>query len=358
MDIEPAQKKMDQAIANGAQGVKGTNVERRPIVLRSAAELASTATAPQWLIEPYIEKDSSILLFGDLGTLKSFLALHWSLEAALRGHQVVYLCAEGKGLGRRLKGWARHRWGEKWQREIGKLPFFGIERPLNLSALSTMAELTAVLKAGAIEPALIVVDTISKNSDGRVEASTEDANSYLNLIDQLLRSIYKATVILVHHTGHQEKNRARGPYALMASTDANFRVERPDLDKLVITVTAGRMKDTESPPAFSLQAKVVETGDLDSKGVAVTTLILESTSLIAAAPARGRGRNQDKFAVALKEWMRAHPGAEHISSMEMFAICKAQKIDRRRRSEVLDTFVNSRILTPATGGYALHAENL
>jgi hypothetical protein len=337
----------------------GLSPPGKPIVLRTAVDLASSASAPQWLLEPYLECDSSILLFGDLGTLKSFLALHWALEVALRGGPAVYLCAEGKGLGRRVKGWARHRWGENWQHELDKFPFFGIEQPLNLSSPTRIGDLTVAIEALGIEPALIIVDTVSKNSDGCVEASTEDATSYLNLIDQLLRCLYKAAVILVHHTGHQEKSRARGPYALMANTDANFRVDRPDLDKLAITVTAGRMKDSESPAPFALDAKVVDTGDVDAGGKAVTTLVLEPTGYVApVASAKGRGRNQDKFAIALKEWIRAHPEAPHISSQDVRDICKAQRIDRKRAREVLDTFCNSRVLTQAVAGYTLHAENL
>ena len=75
-------------------------------------------------------------------------------------------------------------------------------------------------------------------------------------------------------------------------------------------------------------------------------------------PAKGNGGNQRKVAIALKEWLRAHPDATHISTDDMRALCKTQTVDRRRQSEVVTAFVANRILTPSAGGWLLHGENL
>jgi hypothetical protein len=332
------------------------DVEPPPrIVLRSALELAETRVKVWWLLEPYLERNASILLFGDLGTLKSFLALHWALECALNGHCVVYLSAEGKGLPQRIKGWARHRWSNNWQHELAKLPFFGIERPLNLSAAMTVAELVEAMDQGAIEPALIVVDTISKNSDGKIETSNEDAQAYLNQIDQELRSRFEATALLVHHCGHAEKGRARGPYSLMANTDANFRVERPDLDKLVINVTAGRMKDTESPATFSLNARVVETGDADDRGKPITTLVLEPNLQIAPSkPKRPTGKAQKRILSALEARQRdsASPPVWTISEIRDIAQ-KELDISRTTGRDAINQLTEAGFLKATIGGLAL-----
>jgi hypothetical protein len=286
------------------------------IVIKSADQLAAEIHTAVWLLEPYLEKNSSVLIFGDLGTFKSFLALHWSLEVALLGHQVLYLSAEGKGLGKRVKGWARDRFAEAWQKRLLQLPFMGIEQPLNLSADLIVGHLLNAMDDGAIEPALIVVDTISKNSDGRVEASTEEATAYLNRLDAELRDRFKACLMLVHHTGHMEKQRARGPYALMANTDSAFRIDRPDPDALTITVTAGRMKDCEPPAPFSLAARVVDIGDVDAKGKAITTLVLEPTeTVIAPSKHRPKGGQQLLILNALETRQR-EAGKPILWSME------------------------------------------
>jgi 5S rRNA maturation endonuclease (ribonuclease M5) len=324
------------------------------IVLRSALEIAETSVKIWWLLEPYLERNASILLFGDLGTLKSFLALHWALICSCMRHCVVYLSAEGKGLPRRIKGWARHRWGDAWQSELAKLPFFGIERPLNLSAALTVAELLVSMEAGAIEPALIIIDTLSKNSDGRIETSNEDAQIYLNQIDQELRSRFDATVLMVHHCGHAEKGRARGPYSLMANTDANYLIERPDLDKLVITVKAGRMKDTESPPPFSLQAKVVETGDVDDRGKPVTTLILEPSEEVAMSkPKRPTGKAQKAILSALEARQRDGTGIPVWTLDEIRQIAKELDIAKSSARDATRILIDSGFLKQQIGGLAL-----
>jgi hypothetical protein len=325
----------------------------RPIVIKSADQLAAEIHTAVWLLEPYLEKNSSVLIFGDLGTFKSFLALHWGLSVALTGHHVLYLSAEGKGLGKRLKGWARDQFGEEWQKRLMQLPFLGIEQLLNLSADLTVGHLLSAMEDGAIEPALIIVDTISKNSDGRVEASTEEATAYLNLLDCELRDRFKACLAYVHHTGHQEKQRARGPYALMANTDAAFRIDRPDLDSMVITVTAGRMKDCEPPPPFSLAARVVDTGDVDPKGKPITTLVLEPTETIAAKPKRPTGKAQRSI---LSEFERRQRNGEGIAVWtidEVRQIAKAIEIGRTSARDATRSLVEYGFLKQTIGGLAL-----
>jgi hypothetical protein len=328
-------------------------VEPPRIRLRSALELADTIVKVWWLLEPYLERNASILLFGDLGTLKSFLAMHWALACALLGHQVVYLSAEGKGLPQRVRGWALNRWGQHWRAELAKVPFFGIEKPLNLSAALTVAELVQAMDQGAIEPALIVVDTISKNSDGKIETSNEDAQAYLNQIDRELRSRYEATALLVHHCGHAEKGRARGPYSLMANTDANFRIERPDLDQLVINITAGRMKDTESPATFSMKAKVVETGDTNDRGEPITTLVLERSDTVAAKPQRPTGRAQKSILSALERRQREGNGLPVWTIDEVRQIAKDLEIAKSSARDAIRALVESGFLKQQTGGLAL-----
>ena len=328
--------------------------EQPRIVLCQALEIAQRKRRAWWLLKLYVERDATIIMFGDLGTLKSFLALHWGLLVAVQGHQVVYLSAEGKGLPQRIRGWAINRWGERWEAELGKVPFFGIEQPLNLSAEERIADLLQSLEHGAITPALIIVDTVSKNSDGRVEASNDDANAYLNLIDQKLRVPYRATVIYVHHTGHMEKQRARGPYTLMANTDANFRLERPDAGKLLITVTAGRMKDTEPPAPFSMQARIVETGEIDDEGRAVTTLVLDETETVAVAiRKRPTGKVQRAILNTLEARQRDATGSLIWTVDDIRKVGDELSIPRTSARDAIPKLIEDGLLKKVVGGLSL-----
>jgi KaiC/GvpD/RAD55 family RecA-like ATPase len=327
--------------------------KQRPIVIKSADELTAAIHTAVWLLRPYLERNSSVLVFGDLGTMKSFLALMWSSAVALLGFPVLYLSAEGKGLAKRLKGWARDKFGDEWQARLKTLPFFAVEQPLNLSAEAVVAALLEAIEAGAIEPALIVVDTISKNSDGRVEASTDEANAYLNLLDAELRDRYKCCLIYVHHTGHQEKQRARGPYVLAANTDANFRIERPDLDAMVITVTSGRMKDVEPPRPFSLAARIVRTGDEDEDGKPVTTLVLEPTETAAAKPKRPTGRAQKTILAELERRQRSGEGVAAWSIDEVRQFAKDLGIHKSSARDATRVLIESGFLKRTIGGLVL-----
>src|SRR5580658_1730872 len=133
-EIAQLQTRIDRVRVEDQENGRKLDVGLKPIVIKTADQLAGHIETAVWLLEPYLEKNSSVLMYGDLGTLKSFLALHWALECALLGHPVLYLSAEGKGLGKRLKGWARDRYGEGWEAALRRLPFMGIEQPLNLSA--------------------------------------------------------------------------------------------------------------------------------------------------------------------------------------------------------------------------------
>jgi hypothetical protein len=334
---------------------RGERTEAKPsgIVIKSADQLAAAIHTAVWLLKPYLERNSSVLLFGDLGTLKSFLALLWGLSVALLGYPVIYLSAEGKGLGKRIKGFARDKFGNEWQMRLQRLPFFGIEQPLNLSADTVVGNLLKAIEDGCIEPALIIIDTISKNSDGRVEASTEDATAYLNLLDIELRDRFKCCLIYVHHTGHAEKSRARGPYALMANTDAAFRIERPDLEQLVVTVTAGRMKDCEPPAPFSLAARKVQTGDLDEDGNPITTLILEPSETVPAKPKRPTGRAQKSILSALERAQKSGDGPPVWTIDEVRQIAKGLEIAKSSARDAIATLIESGFLKQQIGGLAL-----
>jgi KaiC/GvpD/RAD55 family RecA-like ATPase len=352
-EIAQLQTRIDRVRVEDQENGRKLDVGLKPIVIKTADQLAGHIETAVWLLEPYLEKNSSVLMYGDLGTLKSFLALHWALECALLGHPVLYLSAEGKGLGKRLKGWARDRYGEGWEAALRRLPFMGIEQPLNLSAELIVGHLLNALEDGAIEPVLIVVDTISKNSDGTVEASTEDATAYLNLIDREIRDRFKACVLLVHHTGHQEKQRARGPYALMANTDAAFRIERPDLDALTVTITAGRMKDSEPPPPFSMAARIVEVGDVDAKGKPITTLVLELTTTVTAKPKRPTGKAQRAILTELERIQKGGTVLGCWTIDEVRQIAKDMEIGRTSARDATRSLIESGFLKQTVGGLAL-----
>jgi len=338
--------------SNGAGDAHET-ASSNPFKLRSAAQIAAQPQTALWLIKGVLERNALLLMFGELGSLKSFLALDWALQTADGGEQVIYLHAEGRGLWKRLRAWAMHRYpNTSWQQTLDRLPFHALERPINLSADVVVAQLCeAIEQLGDKKPVLIIVDTMGRNSDGTVERSTEDAQVYLNRLDNGLRAVYGCSVLFVTHVGHAVKDRARGPYALMANTDANYSVERPDPLKLEIIVKVGRMKDAESPPPMAYVADVIEL-DVFEDGAPMTSLALRATERPAVATRRREptGKHQTAMLSALQEHFRTAP-TDLLSSLEWRAIGKAQGVPRQRFKEVEDALVKFGWIVPSVGGW-------
>jgi hypothetical protein len=329
--------------------------EAKPrVVLRRAHEIVAEQREIAWLLYKILEACVLAVLAGPRGTFKSFIALDWVMRIALQGHTVVILSGEGAGLDRRIDAWMRTHAPDV---DLATLSILVLEHPLNLNLAADMEALRDALEALPEKPAAVVVDTFSKFSAGIDENDNSEVAAYLSVLAEQIRDAFQTTVVLVAHSGHGDAKRPRGASSLMANPDAEYIVERPSPTVMTVTVSRERFKDGPSLPPLAYEAKVIGLGRTDAYGEAVTSLALV-TSDAPPPSTKGRGRNQEKFEIALKEFARTHAGVTHISSSDMTALCKAQNIPPKRRREVLDSFVNSRVLTPAVGGHSFHAENL
>jgi hypothetical protein len=272
------------------------------IHLRSAYEVVSRPVVAQWLLKPYLEENVIAVLTGDYGTYKSFLALDWSLHIAsgTRWHNdprpktqprpVVFISSEGRGLSVRIRAWLNHHVPTEGQAaKLRSLKFHAIEASVDLSSEMAVVELCAQIDALSEIPALIVVDTLARNSTGAEESNSE-MQLFLNRINGALRERYGCTVLLIHHVGHAAKDRPRGPSSLVANTDAAFMVER--LDEWNVRLRTMRLKDADVPPHVDLEARQIELDTFDYDGAAETSLVLVSGSSSFAAESEPRGVNQ------------------------------------------------------------------
>jgi hypothetical protein len=327
----------------------------KPIVLRHISDIVAEKREPQWLIHKVIESNVLAVIAGARGTFKSFIALDWAMRMALDDHPGVVLSGEGAGLDRRIAAWMNQH---RDNLDIAEIPLYALERQLNLTAIAEMSALCDAIKA--VNPALefIVIDTLSKFATGLDENDNGKMAAFLSALSMNLREDLGCTVILVAHSGHGDALRPRGASSLMSNPDAEYIVNRVP-QSMTVTVSRERFKDCASLAPLAYEAKIIDLGRTDQYGEPVTSLALVTTDVpIREPPARGNGKNQEKLAGALKEWIRLHPDATHISSIDMHAIAKAQGINKNRKAEVVVNFVANRILTPSVGGWALHGENL
>ncbi len=232
--------------------------------------------APEYIIEELFETDTLGLMFGDPGCGKSFLAVDIALSIATgtpfhgrdtKQGSVFFIAGEGhNGLARRFAAWSQARGVS-----LSGVPLFKSERAAQfLDGASAMAVENAVAELAYHHgsPALVIIDTLARNFGAGDENNTQDMSNFIVAIDDLKARFPNCSVLIVHHSGHAAKERARGAMALKGALDTEYRVEKEGHEmKLVNT----KMKDAEPPQDLFFRFQQV---DLD--GIAKSA-VLEAT---------------------------------------------------------------------------------
>lgn len=242
-----------------------------------------TSPAPvEYLVDELIEHPSMALVFGPPGAGKSFATLAMAASVAtgtpwlgrdVKQGAVFYLAGEGHaGIGRRLKGWELHHGVE-----LANAPLYVSKVPAALmdkaSALSVEAAIVAMTKATGISPAMVVIDTLARNMGDGDENSNADIGRFVHHIDAL-RLRLGITVVVVHHTGHQDTGRARGGSALNAAMDVSFLV-----DGLSVTQTKTKEGANAAPIGIELHGVELPPEWKDNKGRVLQTAVAVATGV-------------------------------------------------------------------------------
>lgn len=272
----------------------------KPFVLVRASDMA--ARAPTFLIRDVMETSSLACIFGDPGCGKSFMSLHMACCVAtgtpffglpVKQGVVIYLAGEGHGgLARRVSAWEAETGASMTDAPL----FISAVAPRLLDDAHTEAVATAVADVAGSEgaPCLIVVDTLARSFVGGDENSSQDMGRFIAALDAMKNVYPGCTVLVVHHTGHADKGRARGSMALLGSMDAEY-ICRKEGD--AITLGNTKMKDaaTFSPKGFALKSVTL---GVDDEGREYGSAVLVASDVVTKAskkkPASG------KYAVALQ----------------------------------------------------------
>jgi len=275
------------------------------VVHRTAPAFTFTAVGDlevrpsEFLIDGLIETDSLGLIFGDPGCGKSFIAADIALSVAT-GDQfhgrptkqgaVFFIAGEGhSGLARRFQAWARHR-----GRGLTGVPMFKSNRAaqfLDAASAQAVADAVDALVSAHGAPRMIVVDTLARNFGPGDENSTSEMGAFVAAMDDLRGRHPGCVVLIVHHSGHGDKQRARGAMALKGAIDFEYRAEKSDD---TITLTNTKMKDAPlaAPMAFRLQCVPLADG-------------VSSAALVPTVAPEGRGKLKPNEKVALNAFKAA-----------------------------------------------------
>jgi phage/plasmid primase-like uncharacterized protein len=226
----------------------------------------------RWLIRGYMPEDCFGVLYGPSSHGKSFGIIDMGMAIAAgkdwHGREVeqgavVYVCGEGKrGIIKRGAAWARH-----YGMDLDSIPFYVSSRPVMMLEQAMLAEfkhqtIQLVEQVGRVS--MVVIDTLNRNFGAGDENKTEDMTAFINACTDIQKTI-NASVIVVHHTGLQNTDRARGSSALRAALDVEMAMEKtgsPDAHGLEYTrLTCTKMKDDEpfKPIVFKMAPVGLET---------------------------------------------------------------------------------------------------
>jgi len=198
-------------------------------------------------------------------------------------------------------------------------------------------------------PALIVIDTLARNFGPGDENATADMNSAIGAAD-IIRAQWRSTVLFVHHSGHTNKDRARGAMALKAAIDAEYRLDKDDMG--VVRFETTKMKDAEFPPPLAFRLRTVELGITDDEGREVTSAILDQTEYEppAVQGQAGRGKWQTAAMEVLNTEIKRHrknvedsgrdPDTARVSSETWKEACLTAGIPRTRFYEVRRSLID------------------
>lgn len=267
------------------------NAQPQQLIL-DVAQLHERHKSQQWAVKGYIPQNALGMFFGASGTFKSFVALDYALHRAYglpwlgrrtRKGIPVYIAAEGgAGLMRRVEAWHRQR-GLDWRQCHMRFVITAVQLTMDGTKLRE-----AIDDLG-VSPSDIIVDTMSQTFGGEENSSTEVA-AYLSHLGASLREPYGATVIVVHHTGHQATERPRGSSAILANVDFLYGVFRDDKEP-VATMECIKQKDGDRAQPISFALKHIPLGR-DEDGDEISSLAarhLAGADEIIAAAAESKG---------------------------------------------------------------------
>tara|TARA_Y100001972_G_scaffold89244_1_gene109142 strand:- start:12 stop:1964 length:1953 start_codon:yes stop_codon:yes gene_type:complete len=228
-------------------------IPRGSLRFQTVKEAILNVENPKWLIEGCFEQEKLITVFGEPKSGKSFIAIAMACAVAsgtefygckANRSNVIYLAGEGlSGMRKRLLAFHQSSYGHKLfftdeekkaNTKLQDAQMFLSNRGARINEEDEYKKLEDeinLIKEQSGDIGLIIFDTFQRSFSGD-ENSAQEVNKFVKAADALIHD-YQCAVLLVHHTGRGNLNRARGSSVLDASIDGEFKVKRKDDDGIM-----------------------------------------------------------------------------------------------------------------------------
>jgi AAA domain-containing protein len=219
---------------------------------------------PGWLVEGLIPRRATVLIYGESGILKSFVAQGLAYSVATGhswlGNQVtkgraVYVAAEGRwGLGARSRAWKK---ANGFDGKVGVL-FYpdALDMGPPTRDLRTQPDVEPFIDdLRPVKPTLVIIDTVARCLIGGDENSSRDMGYLVAAADKTRKEL-GATVVLIHHPVKKGQSE-RGSGALKAAMDTVILMRR---EGSLIEFVCKKQKDDDEFPTMYLRRRVVPLG--------------------------------------------------------------------------------------------------
>ena len=258
--IDGARRKdFDQKRAPATVTVDSEIAKRKNPLLRRLSDISLGPI--QFLVDDLLPEGSLSMLFGDPGCGKSFLAIEIAMCVAtgtsfhgksVTEGAVIYIAGEGyRGLTQRAWAWATYKEIPVEAAEI-YISSTSVDIPDDDAREKLLSEVHSLLGEDG-KPALIVLDNVARNFGGNDENSTKDMGAFITAVDAI-NADFDCATLLVHHTGHADKTRARGAIALKGALDTEYRLSKNDA---FLTLECTKAKDFEEPKGMKFMLQPV-----------------------------------------------------------------------------------------------------
>ena len=244
----------------------------------------SAGKPPGWIIKNVLPRAELVVLYGESGAGKSFVALDLmgsiARGADWRGHKTTpglrcgYIAAEGAaGFRNRLQAYGSHHGVE-----LADMPLAIMAGAPNFAEKADILDLGQAMRSyGQLD--VLVVDTLAQVTAGLNENSGEDMGRVIAHC-KTLHAVTGATVVLVHHSGKDASRGARGWSGIKGALDAELEVTRSGNDRCV---TISKMKDgTGEGAQYGFKLLDVPLG-MDEDGEVYGSCVLEYQDKVLAA---------------------------------------------------------------------------